>query len=211
MTRADFHTGTGPTAAVARVLKAEPDAVVVTATAADGAPVVRALIAQGAGPGSLPIYGNDGLYDPGFAEDVERANPGAVAGLEGTVPASDPGGTNTEFDQAFGATGIDPFFSSYYYDCTILTALAALKAKSVDPHEMARAFPTNLKGKHDCATFAECKALLGRGKTIHYHGASSDFDEWDTSEPSEGAYDVWSYNPSGIGVLEGPESQITIP
>ena len=56
----------------------------------------------------------------------------------------------------------------------------------------------------DCRTFAECKQLLGLGKTIHYRGASSRFDEWDTSEPNEGTYDVWEYDGSGTGELEGP-------
>jgi branched-chain amino acid transport system substrate-binding protein len=211
VTQESFAAGADPAAAVTRVLRTDPDAVVVTATAADGAAVVQALVAQGSGPGVLPTYGNDGLYDPGFAEDVDLDHPAVVAGLKGTVPAADPGGTDTAFDKAFAATGIDPFFSSYYYDCTILTALAAVKARSHDPQPMAKAFAANLRGKHDCSTFADCKNLLARGKTIHYRGASSGFDEWDTFEPNEGTYDVWSYSPTAIGVLEGPESQITIP
>ena len=76
---------------------------------------------------------------------------------------------------------------------------------------MAKAFASNLRGKQDCSTFAECKELLERGKSIHYRGASSSFDEWDVSEPGQGTYDVWSYSPAAVGVLEGPDSQITIP
>jgi branched-chain amino acid transport system substrate-binding protein len=211
VTLASFPPGSDPAAAVTRVMRAKPDAVLVTASAADGAAVVKSLIAQGSGPATLPVYGNDGLYDPGFAEDVDLDHPAVVAGLEGTVPAADPGGTDTAFDKAFAATGIDPFFSSYYYDCTILTALAAMKAGSTDAQKMAKAFATNLRGKRDCESYADCKKLLERGASIHYRGASSRFDEWDTSEPNEGTYDVWSYSPAAVGVLEGPDSQITIP
>ena len=211
VTRASFDPGADPAASVQRVLRAKPDAVVVTASASDGARIVKALISQGHGPATLPLYGNDGLYDPGFARDVDPTNPGVVAGIEGTVPASDPGGTDSPFDKAFAATGIDPFFSPYYYDCTILAALAAVRAKSDDPKQMAKVFASNVEGKNDCATFAACKDLLERGKSIHYRGASSRFDHWDTSEPNEGAYDVWSYNPAAVAVLAGPDSQITIP
>jgi branched-chain amino acid transport system substrate-binding protein len=211
VTRVSFDPRSQPGDAVERVVRAKPDAVVVVAAAPDGARVVKALIDRGSGPATTPIYGNDGLYDPGFAEDVDPANPAAVAGLQGTVPAADPGGTDTSFDKVFAATAIDPFFSSYYYDCTILTALAAVEAGSDDPKKMAKALPTNLEGKNDCDSFAACKLLLEQGKSIHYRGASSSFDEWDTSEPNEGSYDVWSYTPSGVAQLEGPESQITIP
>ena len=211
VTRASVTPGGDPAEAVAQVLRTKPDAVVVTAGPADGAAIVRALIARGSGPGALPIYGNDGLYDPGFAEDVDLGDPAVVAGLKGTVPAADPAGADTAFDTTFAATGIDPFFSSYYYDCTILTALAAVKARSDDPQKMARAFPTNLKGKHDCSSYAECKDVLANGKSIHYRGASSTFDDWATSEPDGGTYDVWSYSPSAVAVLEPPQSQITIP
>jgi len=197
--------------AARRVLRKKRDAVVVVAAAPDGARIVKTLIDQGSGPAVLPMYGNDGLYDPGFVALVDAANPGAVAGLTGTVPAADPGGPDTQFDKVFAATGADAFFSAYYYDCTILTALAAVKAKSDDPRKMAHAFAPNLKGGTDCVSFAACKQLLEQGKSIHYRGASSDFEEFGTSEPNQGAYDVWTYSPAAVAVLEGPDSQITIP
>lgn len=199
-----------PAVAVQRVLHKLPDAIVVTAHEVAGPQIIKALIDHGSGPSVVPVYGNDGLFDPGFPKEVDAANPGVVAGLRGTVPAADPGGTDTAFDKSFAAKNIDPFFSSYYYDCTILTGLAAVKAKSDEPKKMAKAFPENLKGSNDCRTFAECKQLLGQGKAIHYRGASSRFDEWDTSEPNEGTYDVWEYDQSGTGELKGPDSQITI-
>ncbi len=211
VTQASFDpTAATPAVAIQRVLHKQPDAIVVTTNEVAGPQIIKALIDRGSGPSVLPVYGNDGLYDPGFPKQVDAANPGAVADLRGTAPAADPGGTDTPFDKSLAAKGIDPFFSSYYYDCTNLTALAAVKARSVDPKRMAKAFPENLKGANDCRTFAECKQLLGLGKTIHYRGASSRFDEWDTSEPNEGTYDVWEYDGSGTGELKGPDSQITI-
>ena len=42
-------------------------------------------------------------------------------------------GVTHPFLAAFKATGVDTIFSSYYYDCTNLIALAAQAAGSDDP------------------------------------------------------------------------------
>ena len=68
--------------------------------------------------------------------------------------------------------GVAPVFSSYYYDCAMLTALAAVQAHSDDPAKMKHAFAKSLQGQSDCSTFGACVALLAAGKTIHYRGAS---------------------------------------
>ena len=80
-----------------------------------------------------------------------------------------------------------PIFSAYYYDCTILTALAALQAGSDDPAKMKAAFAKSLHGTTDCATFAACVQALAAGQDDPLPGASSRFDRWDRFEPGEGA------------------------
>jgi branched-chain amino acid transport system substrate-binding protein len=107
--------------------------------------------------------------------------------------------------------GVTPFFSAYYYDCTILTALAAVQAKSDDPAKMRGAFAKSLRGTTDCATFAVCAQALAAGKTIHYRGASSKFDRWAGNEPGQGTYDVWSYAPDGSVVTGTSAQQIPVP
>ncbi len=120
-----------------------------------------------------------------------------MAGIKGTAPAAQPAGVQSPFLEKFAATGVDPIFSGYYYDCAILTALAAEKAKSDDAAKMRKAFAANVKGKEQCNTFADCKAFLDDGKAIRFQGASQVFrnlNKFGTFEPSAGVYEVWSYD-----------------
>jgi branched-chain amino acid transport system substrate-binding protein len=198
-------------AEVGQVLAKKPDAIVVIGFDTDGANVVKSLIAQHAGPKVRDIYAPDTMQSAEFAATVDPADHSSVAGLKGTAPAPAPFNVESPFRGAFAATGVEPIFSSHYYDCTILTALAAVKAKSDDPAKMKRAFTKNLTGKDDCNTFASCKALLESGRSIHWRGASSNFEKFGAFEPEDGVYDTWSYDASGSPVTAAPSQQISVP
>ena len=141
----------------------------------DGARLVNALTARGRRPRrSCRSTPPDGMQSTTFHDQVDAANPGAVQGIVGTAPAAAPTGRETPFTAAMRRAGVAPIFSAYYYDCAILTALAAVQAKSDDPREDAAA-----RSRRACAarptarrTLA-CLQLLTAGKTIHYRGASS--------------------------------------
>ncbi len=198
------------TAEVQQALDATPQAVAVIGQLDDGAAVVRALVGEGAGPQELATYGSDALYSARFAELVDPQNPVVVAGLSGTAPAAAPAGITSPFHDALAVAGIDPVFSAHSYDCTILTALAAVTAKSDDPKRMAKVFASNLKGANDCNTFAACRDLLVAGETIHWRGASSTFDHFGRFEPTEGVYQPWSYDADGTPRDGDPSTQITV-
>lgn len=202
--------GTSFEAEVQRVVDAAPDSVVVLGFPDDGAKIIKAMVAKNVGPAQIPIYTTDGLQGRSFGATVDPANPGVVKGIKGTAPAAAPGGIESPFNTAFQAKGLPPIYSAYYYDCTILSALAAVKAGSDDPAKMKGEFASNLAGKELCNTFAACTAALEAGKTIHYSGASSTFDKWNTFEPGSGVYDLWSYNDKAESVTEPAENQITI-
>jgi len=203
--------GTDAAARAQAALARRPDSVVVVGLAATSAPVVQALLRAGAGPAQMPTYGTDGLQGSGFGAAVDATNPRVVAGIKGTAPAAAPAGSTSPFVAAFAATGIDPVYSASTYDCTVLLALAAVKAGSDDPALMRKAFAKNVQGSTGCVTFAECRAALQAGKSIHYHGASSSFDRWRGHEPGTGVYDVWSYDPDGRVANAPPDQQITAP
>jgi branched-chain amino acid transport system substrate-binding protein len=126
------------------------------------------------------------------------------------VPAASPSDINSPFNAALAARNIDPVFSAHAYDCTILAALAAVSAESTDPSKLKDAFTANLRGKNDCNTFAACTTLLDAGKTIHWRGASSDFDDFAKFEPNEGAYDQWSWDATGTLDPGDPTTQILV-
>jgi branched-chain amino acid transport system substrate-binding protein len=195
----------------ARVKARTPDSVVAIASVDDGARLLKAMVAAGVGPNRLPMYTADGMQSMSLAASVDPASPALLQGIRGTAPAAAPTGIVSPFADALRRAGVLPIFSAYYYDCTILTALAAVQAGSDDPAKMKAAFAKSLRGTTDCATFTACVRALSAGQTIHYRGASSRFDRWDRFEPGEGAYDLWSYGGDGRVVTAPPQSQIHIP
>ncbi len=205
----DPESGSGYDADVQRALDSDPDAVAVIGFNDDGAQIINVMIGQGAGPSEMPTYTADGMQSSGFGETVDSADPGKVAGIKGTAPAAAPSGIEHPFTAKFAETGVDTIFSSYFYDCTMLFALAIQATGSEDGTEIAEAVAASLEGDNDCQTFAECKEFLEAGETIHYRGASSAFDKWDVMEPGTGVYDVWEYDAEGA-VQTLPDSQISI-
>ena len=198
---------------VQKVVDKKPDAVIVLGFESDGSDIVRTLTAKGLSPQQFPIYTADGMRTNAFPTLLDPNNPGAAAGIKGTSPATQPAGVQHPFLDAFSATGIDPIYSSFYYDCTILTALAAEKAKSDDPAKMKKVFATNTRGKEQCTTFADCKRLIDAGKSISYQGASAAFkhmNKFGSFEPNAGVYEVWAFDEAGRDVTAPPETQIRI-
>ncbi len=195
----------------ARVKARSPDSVIAIASVDDGARLVKAMVAAGIGPNQLPMYTADGMQSMALAAQVNPASPGLVQGIRGTAPAASPAGIVSPFADALRRAGVLPIFSAYYYDCAILTVLAAVQAKSDDPAKMKGAFAKSLHGTTDCATFTACVQALTAGQTIHYRGASSRFDRWDRFEPGEGTYDLWSYGGDGRVVTAPPQAQVHVP
>ena len=203
--------GTDFDADVQAVLDGSPDAVIVIGFSDDGARVLSTMIERGIGPADLPIFVTDGLQTPALASAIDPDDPAVLVGVQGTAPAAAPGGIDSPFYATFGELGLPPIFSAYYYDCTLLTALAAQAAGTDDAAAMKDAFAANLAGDTDCATYADCLAALEAGESIHYRGASSTFDTWEGFEPGQGVYDVWSYSDTGEPVTDqDPASQISI-
>jgi ABC-type branched-subunit amino acid transport system substrate-binding protein len=201
--------GSNFTSEVGQVLEQKPDAVAIIGFNDDGAKVVSAMIAKDAGPDKLPLYTADGMQSSKFAETVDPTDRSKVKGLKGTAPAAAPDGVTSPFTAEFAKLKVDPIFSSYYWDCTNLLALAAQKAKSTDGGKIKASFSENLKGDNDCEDFASCKKLLDDGKSIHYRGASNRFDKWGGQEPGGGAYEVWQYDADGkVETLKVPQIKI---
>ena len=182
---------------VQAVVATAPDAVVVIGFNDDGSKIVKEMIAEGAGPDKVAIYTADGMQSSKFAASVDAANPAAVSGIKGTAPAASPGGVTHPFIAAYAATGNDTIFSVYYYDCTMLIALAAQSAGSDDPAKIKDAMLEVSEGGTKCQAYADCLALLKAGEDIDYDGASGAVDLSKVGEPTNGVYDVWAYGADG--------------
>jgi branched-chain amino acid transport system substrate-binding protein len=182
---------------VTKVKQKAPDAVIVIGFNDDGGKVIKEMIAQGIGPKQIQIYTADGMQGSSFYKGVDANNPAVVQNIKGTAPAAAPSGVTHPFIAAYKKTGIDTIFSSYYYDCTLLIALASQAAGSDDPAKIKDKMLEVSKGGTKCQTYADCLALLKQGKDIDYDGASGPVDLDNNHEPTVGVYDVWAYDAQG--------------
>jgi ABC-type branched-subunit amino acid transport system substrate-binding protein len=195
---------------VAKVVGKGADAIVVIGFNDDGGKVLKELIAQNLGPKNIQVYTADGMQSSSLYKAVDPSNPAVVQGIKGTAPAAAPSGVTNPFIAKFAKTKIDTIFSSYYYDCTNLIALAAQAAGSDDPADIKNKVLEVSSGGTKCQNFKTCSALLKAGKDIDYDGASGPVDLTDRHEPANGVYDVWQYDAKGAYANVPGAAQIKI-
>ena len=182
---------------VSKVAGKGADAIVVIGFNDDGGKVLKELIAQNLGPKNVQIYTADGMQSSKLFKAVDPSNPAVVQGIKGTAPAAAPSGVTSPFIAKFAATKIDTIFSSYYYDCTNLIALAAQAAGSDDPAKIRDKMIEVSSGGTKCQDFKSCSDLMKAGTDIDYDGASGPVDLTPKHEPANGVYDVWQYDAKG--------------
>lgn len=198
------ETGTGIDAEVEEIVGSEPDAVALIGYPEDGGKVLASMIQKGAGPSEVTVYVTDGMQSNELYQAVDESDPTSTEGIRGTAPSAAPEGGASFFPDAFAAFAPEvasPIYSAQSYDCVIIMALAAQKAQSDAPFDIARELINVTKGEtadaETCDTYAACLALLEEGKDINYEGASGalDFTEW--GEPSAGEYEVYTFGADG--------------
>jgi len=161
----------------------------------EGAQILQDL--NGAGFGGQ-IYVADGFKD-NVTVDSLGGNAALLEGIRGTAPSSSPAnGEQTFADrlEAF-APGTPTIFSAHFYDCVIVTVLAAQEAQSSDASVFVDHMISVTGGGEKCNTFAACFALLQEGKDIDYDGASGPLDFGSNGEPTIGTYDLFEYDADG--------------
>lgn len=181
---------------VQKIVGAKPDAVVVIAFE-EGKQILRGLIEAGLTPNKVGIYGADGLRSEDLANLVDKSNPGVLAGMKGTAPASADNPQFTKQLKAFAPKLKEMQFAPQVFDCVNIIALAAEKAKSTKAEDWKAEVNGITKDGEACSTFAECKKLLDDGKDIDYQGASGPLDFTDPGEPGKASIEVYGYDKSG--------------
>jgi len=164
----------------------------------EGAQILQDLVGAGF---EGQIYVADGFKENVTVDSV-GGNAEILEGLRGTAPSSSPENGEQTFPdrlEAF-APGTPTIFSSHFYDCLIVTVLAAQEAQSDDPTVFVANMNTVTRDGDRCTTFDACFALLQEGKDIDYDGASGPLDFGDNGEPSIGTYDLFEYDAEGAPV-----------
>jgi branched-chain amino acid transport system substrate-binding protein len=184
--------------------EAKPDAVVLIATAKDGAKVVAALDARRVGPATVPMYATDDVRSTRFADDVRALDPTGLAGIRGTVPTA-TGTRRAAFLDAIERAGLDPTFAANFYDCVVLSALAVQQAGTNDGARVRTAVLDVSRGGTRCTDFATCLALLRRGTNIDYDGLSGPCDLDAQGNLTHAFFATWAYDANGSSrLLPGP-------
>jgi branched-chain amino acid transport system substrate-binding protein len=193
--------GTEFDADVQTVVDAAPEAVVLILFPEEGAPILSAMIEAGVGPADVPIYVTDGLATDELGASIDEANPAVVDGIIGTRPGAseEPTEFNTRLSEEKGVEEVT--FAAQFYDCTILTALAAVSAGTDDPELIAAEAIEISRDGTKCTEYAECVALLEAGEDIDFDGITG-FDLDDEGDPTAGTYEVWEFVDGAISSIE---------
>lgn len=147
------------------------------------------------------IYVADGFKDTVTVDSV-GGNAALLEGLRGTAPSSSPENGEPTFADRFAVFAPDTptIFSAHFYDCLVVSVLAAQEAQSDDPSVFVANMVTVTRDGEKCTTFDACFALLEQGADIDYDGASGPLDFGENAEPTIGTYDLFEYDAEGSPV-----------
>lgn len=177
-----------------KIVAGKPDAWMIVDFPADYPKMGKALVRTGKWS-AAKTFSSDGLKDKDLPKNAGRK---ATEGMAGTVPTDRgaPGGAlfQTLWDQT--AQGPRGTYDDYHFDAVILCALAAVKANSTNPADIAKQIQAVSGPPGTKYTFVQLdQALkdLAAGKDIDYQGASGPIDLDANGDPTSASYGKWSY------------------
>ncbi len=177
-------------AEVQQMVTADPEAIVVIGFD-ETASILTGLFEAGFTPDVKKIYLVDGNIGNALGEKF--ADPGALAGIKGTLPAAE---ITADFKERL--LEVDPELTDYSYgpetyDAAIIIALAAVVADTDDPAAMASVLNGVTRDGEKCTSFAECIELIEAGEDIDYDGPSGPQAFGPAGEPTEASFAILSY------------------
>ena len=183
-------------AEVSAAVAADSDAIVIIGFD-ETTKILTGLIEAGAGPADKNIYGTDGNMGNALAASFD--DPSVVAGMKGTMPGVDPGTIKSFTDRLLEVDPdlVDFSYGAEAYDAVIITALAALVARSTDGADIAAEINDVTRGGEKCTSFKECADLIKDGKNIDYDGVGGAYEFVDAGEPSEASIMILEFDESG--------------
>lgn len=146
--------------------------------------------------GLATIVANDALRNPTAPQRIQGLDPELRAKIVGVAPQADSGDPSSPFDPP-------GLFAANAYDCANLIALAAFRADSDVPRDIARQVAQVSVSGSACDTFAECEETISSGLAIDYNGPSGVTDLLiRTGDPSRATFDRFVFDESGRDELQ---------
>ena len=115
-----------------------------------------------------------------------------IVGLAPQAESADP-------DAPFDPPGL---FAANAFDCVNLIALAAVRADSDAPGDIADEISSVSSGGSVCRTFADCVAAIDAGLQVDYNGPSGLTEIARTGDPSRALFDRFVYDADGVDRFE---------
>lgn len=147
----------------------------------------------------VQLYFVDGnLAD--YSADFDR---GTLEGVRGTLPGSKLG---EDFKKRMLV--VNPKLKEFNaapesYDATVVTALAALEAKSDDSKAIAARIIDVTTGGEKCTDFKTCAEAIKAGKDVDYDGVAGPIEMGATGSPSAAEVGVFEYGADNTFANEG--------
>jgi branched-chain amino acid transport system substrate-binding protein len=142
------------------------------------------------------IVVNDALRNPSTPQRIQGLDPTLRERIVGVAPQADSGNPAEPFDPP-------GLFSANAFDCANLIALAALRAESDVPGDIARQIGQVSVSGSACDTFESCLASIESGLQIDYDGPSGITEILArTGDPARAAFDRFRFDETGRDVLE---------
>jgi branched-chain amino acid transport system substrate-binding protein len=146
--------------------------------------------------GVATIVVNDALRNPTAPQRIQGLDPELrekIVGLAPQAASNDP------------AAPFDPpgLFAANAYDCANLIALAAVRAGSDAPRDIARQIAQVSVSGSVCVTFEDCVDAIESGLQIDYNGPSGVTDLLArTGDPSRAVFDRFAFDETGRDSLQ---------
>ncbi|MCU1693178.1 MAG: putative extracellular ligand-binding protein [Frankiales bacterium] len=178
-------------AQVGQLKAAKPDAIVLIGFE-ESSKVIQAMVAQGIGPQTVPLY----LVDGNLSNTLGKGLPaGVLKGVKGSLPGASAPGDFRKRVLTINPKLVEFPYTAESYDAVVVNALAAIAGKSDAGTDLAKNLPDVTRGGTKCTTFAECKKLLDADNTadIDYDGVSGPIEFSDKGDPTQASIGIYTY------------------
>ncbi len=175
------------------LVEGSPDAFVVIAYPGEWTVLGPALARTGDWD-AAKTWGTDGLRDEGLAGEA------ANSGMRGTAPATDESSELATAFQELWDEEVDvdrALFDNGNFDATMLCILAAVKAGSTDPGDIADALQDVSGPGGEEVDFRDLESafeMLADGDDIDFQGVTGPIDFDDNGDVTAASYDVWAFD-----------------
>jgi branched-chain amino acid transport system substrate-binding protein len=178
----------------ARAVAVGAQVIIVLAGADDGVRFLEALDEVDT-DAVTTIVVNDALRNPANPQRIARLDDELRGKIVGLAPQAESPSPEAPFDPP-GPFATDAF------DCVNLIALAAVRAASDAPRDIADALGGVSASGSVCRNFADCAAAMDAGLQIDYNGPSGLTEVGSEGDPTRAVFDRFVFDQDGRDVID---------